>query len=146
MRDHEAQERAGFLPAWAHSRRPWNRRFAIWYLRLCLRRVRFHPQIRQVRAKRGNPLMDADKCRSPTTSAATSPLPNATLIGYDKAMTTKEIALKTIEQLPESASWEDIQERINFIVGVRKGLRQLDEGQGIPHDKVKEEFAEWLTN
>jgi len=33
-------------------------------------------------------------------------------------MTTKEKALKTIEQLPESASWEDIQERINFIVGV----------------------------
>ena len=61
-------------------------------------------------------------------------------------MTTKEIALKTIEQLPEDASWEDIQERINFIVGVRKGLRELDEGQGIPHDKVKEEFAEWLTN
>jgi hypothetical protein len=25
-------------------------------------------------------------------------------------MTTKEIALKTIEQLPENASWEDIQE------------------------------------
>lgn len=64
---------------------------------------------------------------------------------YDGAMTSKQIALKTIEQLPEDASWEDIQERINFIVGVRKGLRELDEGQGIPHEKVKEEFAEWLT-
>lgn len=73
-------------------------------------------------------------------------LPKAVLIWYDGAMTTKEIALKTIEQLPESASWEDIQERINFIVGVRKGLSELDEGQGIPHDKVKEEFAEWLAN
>jgi len=61
-------------------------------------------------------------------------------------MTTKEIALKTIEQLPENVSWEDIQERINFVVGVHKGLRELDEGKGIPHDKVKEEFAEWLTN
>jgi len=60
-------------------------------------------------------------------------------------MTTKEIALKTIEQLPEDASWEDIQERINFVAGVRKGLRELDKGQGISHDKVKEEFAEWLT-
>jgi predicted transcriptional regulator len=65
---------------------------------------------------------------------------------YNVAMTTKEIALKTIEQLPENASWEEIQERINFIVGVRKGLRELDEGKGIPHDKIKEEFAEWLTN
>ena len=62
------------------------------------------------------------------------------------AMTSKEIALKTIEQLPEDASWEDIQERINFVAGVRKGLRELDEGKGIPHDKVKQEFAEWLTS
>ena len=60
-------------------------------------------------------------------------------------MTTKQIALRTIEQLPEDASWADIQERINFVAGVRKGLGELDEGQGISHDKVKEEFAEWLT-
>jgi predicted transcriptional regulator len=67
-------------------------------------------------------------------------------IVYNIAMKTKEITLKTIEQLPENASWEDIQERINFVVAVRKGLRELDEGKGIPHDRVKEEFAEWLTN
>ena len=66
-------------------------------------------------------------------------------IGYNAGMTTKEIALRTIEQLPEDASWEDIQERINFVAGVRKGLRELDEGKGISHEKVKEEFAEWLT-
>jgi len=61
-------------------------------------------------------------------------------------MTSKEIALKTIECLPEDASWEDIQERINFIAAVRKGLNELDEGKGVLHNRVKEEFAEWLTN
>jgi len=66
-------------------------------------------------------------------------------IVYNIGMTTKEIALKTIEQLPANASWEDIQERINFVAAVRKGLSELDEGKGIGHDKVKEEFAEWLT-
>jgi predicted transcriptional regulator len=65
---------------------------------------------------------------------------------YNIIMTTKELALKAIEQLPENASWEDIQERINFVVAVRRGLRELDEGRGILHNKVKEEFAEWLTN
>ena len=69
-----------------------------------------------------------------------------TIIWYNLIMTSKEIALKTIEQLPEDASWEDIQERINFVAGVRKGLREIDEGKGVPHDKVREEFAEWLTN
>jgi predicted transcriptional regulator len=61
-------------------------------------------------------------------------------------MSTKEIAIQTIRALPEDASWEDIQERINFVAGVRKGLRELDEGKGIPHDRVREEFAEWLTD
>jgi len=65
---------------------------------------------------------------------------------YNIHMTTKEIALKTINDLPEDASWEDIQERINFVAAVRKGFRELDEGKGIPHEKVREEFAEWLTN
>jgi len=60
-------------------------------------------------------------------------------------MTTKEIAIHAIEGLPENARWEEIQERINFMAGVRKGLRELDEGKGIPHQCVKEEFAEWLT-
>ena len=61
-------------------------------------------------------------------------------------MTTKEIAIHTIEELPEDATWDDVQERINFVVGVRKGLRELDEGKGIPHDRVKEEFAQWLAD
>ena len=57
-------------------------------------------------------------------------------------MTTKEIAIHTIEELPEDATWDDVQERINFLAGVRKGLRELDAGRGIPHDRVKEEFAQ----
>jgi predicted transcriptional regulator len=61
-------------------------------------------------------------------------------------VSTKEIAIHTIQTLPDDASWEDIQERINFVAGVRKGLRELDEGKGIPHDRVREEFAEWLTD
>jgi len=59
-------------------------------------------------------------------------------------MTTKEIAIRSIKELPENATWEDIQERINFIAGVRKGLHELDEGKGIDHERVREEFKEWL--
>jgi predicted transcriptional regulator len=61
-------------------------------------------------------------------------------------MTTKEIAIRSIQELPENATWEDIQERINFIAGVRKGLRELDEGRGIDHERVWEEFKEWLSS
>lgn len=61
-------------------------------------------------------------------------------------MTTKQIAIQTIEQLPDNATWEEIQERTRFVGAVRAGLRQLDEGKGIPHDQVKEEFSEWLAD
>ncbi len=61
-------------------------------------------------------------------------------------MTTKEIAIKSIERLPEDATWEDILERINFMTGVRKGLRELDQGKGITHDNIREEFSEWLSS
>jgi len=60
-------------------------------------------------------------------------------------MTTKEVAIRSIQELPEEATWEDIRERINFVAGVRRGLRELDKGKGIPHERIKEEFSEWLT-
>ena len=61
-------------------------------------------------------------------------------------MTTKEIAIKSIQELPEEATWDDIQERINFVAGVRKGLHELDEGRGISHERIREEFREWLSS
>ena len=41
-------------------------------------------------------------------------------------MTIRHTAIETLKQLPEDATWEDVQERINFVAGVRKGLRELD--------------------
>ena len=61
-------------------------------------------------------------------------------------MGTKEAAIRSSQELPEDATWEDVQDRINFIAGVRKGLHELDEGQGLADDRVREEFAEWLTD
>jgi len=55
-------------------------------------------------------------------------------------MTIKEAAVRTIQELPEDATWEDIQERINFVAGVRKGLHELHEGKGILHEQVREEL------
>jgi len=61
-------------------------------------------------------------------------------------MATKKIAIDTIKALPEDATWDIIQERINFMAGVRSGLREIDEGKAIPHNRVKEDFAEWLSD
>jgi len=60
-------------------------------------------------------------------------------------MTVKEIAIDAIKGMPDNTTWNTIQDRINFMAGVRKGLGELDEGKGIPHNQVKEDFAKWLT-
>ena len=60
-------------------------------------------------------------------------------------MNNREMAIKSIEQLPQDATWEDIQERINFVAGVRKGLRELDGGRGITHAIVKDEFQVFFS-
>ena len=64
-------------------------------------------------------------------------------------MTAKEIAIRTIQDLPENVTWEDIQERVRltagFIAAVRNGLRELDAGKGIPHPQIRDEVRGWVS-
>ena len=60
-------------------------------------------------------------------------------------MSTKELVLKTITELPEDVSWAEIQERINFMAGIRKGFEEIEDGKGIPHEDLKRQFQSWIT-
>ena len=52
-------------------------------------------------------------------------------------MSTKELALQTIQELP-TASWEEIEERIHFLAAIKRGREEIRLGKIIPHEKVKE--------
>ena len=56
------------------------------------------------------------------------------------------MVLKTVGQLPDDSSIDEIADRIEFLAAVQKGLDQLDRGEGIPHDEIKKQLASWLTN
>ncbi len=60
-------------------------------------------------------------------------------------MTTKEKAIKTIQDLPDSVSWVDIEERIRFLAAIDKGLEDIRAGRVIPHQEVKESLKQWLS-
>lgn len=60
-------------------------------------------------------------------------------------MTTKEIAVKSIGGLPDSATWEDIEERVRFLAAVDKGLDDIRQGKLIPHEEVKASLGKWLS-
>lgn len=52
-------------------------------------------------------------------------------------MTDKQRVLEAVEGLPDDATVEDAIERLCFIAKVRKGISELDNGQGVPHDEVR---------
>ena len=59
-------------------------------------------------------------------------------------MSTKEAVIEMIKRLPDEVSVPDIIAELYFRQKVDEGLRQLDAGQGIPHDEAKKKLAKWL--
>jgi predicted transcriptional regulator len=60
-------------------------------------------------------------------------------------MTRKEIAIKTIQDLPDSATWADIEDRIRFLAGIDMGLADIRAGRVVPHEQVRESLKKWLS-
>lgn len=52
-------------------------------------------------------------------------------------MSDKQLALKTIERLPDDASLDAIAQQLEFVAGIRKGLDQIKKGETVPHEEVK---------
>lgn len=57
----------------------------------------------------------------------------------------KEQVIQLIQQMPEDVSIDDIMSELYFKLQVDKGLKELDEGKGIPHQKVKERMKKWIS-
>ena len=67
------------------------------------------------------------------------------LAGYNDFMTSKEIAIKSIQELPDSVTWADIEERIRFLAAIDRGLADIKSGKIVPHEEVKESLKKWLS-
>ncbi|MBI5525904.1 MAG: hypothetical protein HY897_06175 [Deltaproteobacteria bacterium] len=57
----------------------------------------------------------------------------------------KNAVIRMIETLPENSSVEDIIAELYFRLKVDAGLKELDEGKGVPHDEVKMRLERWLV-
>ncbi|HOX29399.1 MAG TPA: hypothetical protein PLQ76_09635 [bacterium] len=57
----------------------------------------------------------------------------------------KQQMISFIERLPEDATWDDVMAELYFRIKVDSGLKDLDDGKGIPHDEVKERMSKWLA-
>ena len=59
-------------------------------------------------------------------------------------MSNREIAIDVIQKLPEDTSLRDIAKKIEFVAGVREGFEQIDCGEGVPAEKVREMIPTWI--
>ncbi len=59
-------------------------------------------------------------------------------------MTTKQKVLKAVRALPADASYEDAMERLLVLAKIDRGLKQLDSGETVSHEKMKRKMGKWL--
>jgi len=55
------------------------------------------------------------------------------------------MAMKTIQELPDTVTWSDIEEWIRFLAAIDRGLDDIKAGRVIPHQEVKESLKQWLS-
>jgi predicted transcriptional regulator len=60
-------------------------------------------------------------------------------------MSTKEIALASIKELPDTATWEEIEERVRFLAAIEKGRQDIRQGKIVPHQEVRRQLDQWLS-
>ena len=57
----------------------------------------------------------------------------------------KQEVIQLVQALPETATLDDIMAELYFKMQVDAGLKELDEGKGIPHEEAEKRMEPWLT-
>jgi predicted transcriptional regulator len=60
-------------------------------------------------------------------------------------MSIKEEIIKLIQDLPENATIEDIMHQLYVRAKIEAGLKELDEGKGIPDEEAMDKISKWLN-
>lgn len=55
-------------------------------------------------------------------------------------MQTKETVRDLLDRLPDNCTLQDVLYHLYVISEIEEGIRELDEGRGIPHEQVEQEL------
>lgn len=59
-------------------------------------------------------------------------------------MTTKQLVLKALENLPEEARIEDVVDRLHLLYKIEHGLSQAERGETVTQEEARKRMARWL--
>lgn len=60
-------------------------------------------------------------------------------------MTSKKAILDLIRRMPDDVTVPDVIAELQVREKIEEGLRQLDAGEGIPHEEAQQRLARWLA-
>jgi len=65
--------------------------------------------------------------------------------GVVRVADIKQQVIQMIKDLPDEVTLDDVMAELYFKLQVDAGLKELDQGKGIPHEEVENRMAKWLT-
>ncbi len=57
----------------------------------------------------------------------------------------KDSVVDLVKGMPDNSTLDDIMAELYFKTQVDAGLKELDQGLGIPHEEVEKRMKKWLT-
>lgn len=60
-------------------------------------------------------------------------------------MSVKDEVIKLIQELPDTATTEDILYKLYVRARIEEGIKELDEGKGLSHEDAMDEISKWLN-
>lgn len=60
-------------------------------------------------------------------------------------MSAKEVVLDVISRMPEGISWEELMEELEILSDLRRANAEIDAGDFVTHEEVKQEIATWFS-
>ncbi len=57
----------------------------------------------------------------------------------------KAQVLKSVGNVKDDATYEEISERVRVLAAIQEGLDSLDRGEGVPIEEVEKMMASWIT-
>ena len=61
------------------------------------------------------------------------------------ALEGKRDVIELIEAMPDDVTVRDIMAELYFKLQVEAGLKELEDGNGIPHEVVEKRLSRWLS-
>ncbi|HET7156940.1 MAG TPA: hypothetical protein VFI87_16385 [Hyphomicrobiaceae bacterium] len=63
----------------------------------------------------------------------------------EPALSPKDEVRALLDRLPDTVTLEDIQYHLDVVVKVLEAEASLERGEGIPHEEVKRQIAQWFA-